>query len=586
MILDGWRRDGLATAMRLRWRDGDMRVSIEVPEGFAGPEGDASPFVAALLLLALARHEDMEVDGLVSARLLRGIQRAQIIYCGWDARLRPAAVRAAGEVSAPRADAVVSLMSRGVDSLFSAAIERVGDKLTHLIHWQGLEPAHSPATADAELRECAAIAGKVGLPLLTGRTNLRAALDPHAWYHDSNGGVLAGLAIALGGGAGRVVIPGSDSARAFGPFGSSPALDHQFSTEFMTIEHDFTGAGRLDKVTALAGQRPDLLEHLKVCYAVDGPGNCGRCGKCVLTMCALASAGALDAAIRFPSLDLATVRSLRPSPLRSRHEWAQVMLSLGTTGSQGELRRAMAFALRRAARKSWKPPERGFDWAANTRALSLLREGRPDARASHAALRPVPQPRLRGDAPAGDVAGLLRSVDRRARQHRYAAGVQPPGDSAGELGALLVADPGGGIPLRLDADGLPVHPPLRPPVTTARRLRWALAPLTYPASPPFARARAIGARLRARPSDGEARGDAVAGFLLPTAGPGTVPLLLADHPVLADRLLTTRRAEAADLGYSEPVLLGHLVGTAPVTGTLEPPPCDVPWAHRFGLSRR
>ena len=54
--------------------------------------------------------------------------------------------------------------------------------------------------------------------------------------------------------------------------------------------------------------------------------------------------------------------------------------------------------------------------------------------------------------------------------------------------------------------------------------------------------------------------------------------------MLGDRLLTTRRAEAADLGYSEPVVLGHLVRAAPVTGTLEPPPCDVPWAHRFGLS--
>ena len=122
------------------------------------------------------------------------------------------------------------------------------------------------------------------------------------------------------------------------------------------------------------------------------------------------------------------------------------------------------------------------------------------------------------------------------------------------------------------------RPPARPAGST-----WALAPLGFAAVPARARLLGTGARLRdvVRPRR-RTRGDAtVAGHLRAEPGPGRVPLLLADHPVLPDRLLTTRAAEAADLGYGEPVVLGYLLATAPV-----PPPCDVPWAHRFGLARR
>ena len=587
MILDDWRREDAATSMRLRWRDGDMRVYVEAPPGFEGPDGDASPFVAALLLLALARHEDVDVDGLVSARLLRGTQRAQTIYCAWNARLRPAAIRAAGDTPVPaRGDAVVSLLSRGVDSLYSAAVERVDEDLSHLIHWQGLEPLHSEATAAAELEECRSIAGLLGLPLLTGSTNLRAALDPHAWYHDSHGGVLAGLAIALGGGARHVVIPGTDSPRSLGPIGSSPALDHHLGTEWVRIEHDFTGAGRVDKVAAIAAQRPDLLPHLKVCFAVDRVGNCGRCGKCLLTMCALASAGALDRATGFPPLDLDAVRALKPSPLRSRHEWSEVLLSLGTTGSQGRLRRAMEVALRRSARRrrSWKAPERGFDWAASTRALRLLRDGRPEARRSFAAARPLPQHVLRGAARARRRGGRLAPVGRPRRAAAPLRGGGPAARRARGRARRAVRRPA--------TSRCSSTPPGSRSTRRCRRrpARSAACSGSSSRSPTrgsrsSTRARGVAGRLRPRERPASHGAEPV-GFLLARPGPGTVPLLLADHPVLGDRLLTTRRAEAADLGYSEPVLLGHLVRAAPVTGSLEPPPCDVPWARRFGMSRR
>ncbi len=585
MIVDGWRReerDGLvATSMRVRWSAGDVRTTIAVPPEYAGPEGDASPWVAALLLLAMTVHEDLEIDGVVSARMRRGLDRVATVFCAWDPRLRPALVTDGGAGAAPSTPAagVIGMMSRGVDSVFSAAVERVADPLTALVHWRGLEPLHSAATADAEERECRAIADRVGLPLIVGANDLRAPLDRHTLYHDTHGSVLAGLGLALAGGAGRVVLPTGDSARSFGPIGSSPALDHFFSTEAVAIEHDFSGHGRMGKVALLATQRPDLLPHLKVCYHEDRPDNCGRCPKCVTTMCALVAAGGLEAATGFPPLDLDGVRAQRPRPLRTRHQWSEIVLALGTTGRHGELRRIMEQTLRRTAEAPpWMDPAIGFETRAHTRAVVHLQDGRPDVQPSYSA-QPLPRFRMRG---AGEAPGalLLRSVDLRARRHRYAAGAAPLGEPAGALGAFAA---GAGVPLRLDAGGLPVHPPLRPAPSAADRAKWVLAPLAFAAVPLRSRARGVAARVRdlARPRRTPAGAETVAGGLHPEPGPGRVPLLLADHPVLPDRLLTTRAAEAADLGYGEPVVLGYLVDCAPV-----PPPCDVPWAHRYGLARR
>ena len=376
-------------------------------------------------------------------------------------------------------------------------------------------------------------------------------------------------------------------------------LDHFFGTEWVDVEHDFSGHGRGGKVAVLAGQRPDLLPHLKVCYHEDRPDNCGRCPKCVTTMVALAAAGGLDAATAFPPLDLGLVREQRPFSLRVRSQWAEILVTLGTTGAQGELRRAMEHALRRTVRvgprqrlriarerlagerpvldPTWTAPEPGFDSNALARTLMHLRYGRPDGRRSRRS-RPQPRFRMRGAQDTTSVP-LMRAVDLRARHHRYAAGDRPPGEPAGELGGLLPD----GVPLRLDARGVPVHPPLRGRPAAAQRAAWVLAPLAFAGVPLAARARGIVTRVRdlARPRPAPPGPATVAGHLHPEPGPGRVPLLLADHPVLPDRLLTTRAAEAADLGYSEPVVLGYLIDTAPA-----PPPCDVPWAHRYGLARR
>jgi hypothetical protein len=167
----------------------------------------------------------------------------------------------------------------------------------------------------------------------------------------------------------------------------------------------------------LATQRPDLLPFVRVCYAQDRVDNCGRCGKCILTMAALEAVGALDLATSFPpAVSLADVAALGMSPMQSRLHWAAVLRALPSDGRAGELREALGERLRRSARPplpararawlewrlgrrgsahpSWRDRDAGFDWQHQARIIRAVHEGRSEAPLGERP-EPLPQVRLR-----------------------------------------------------------------------------------------------------------------------------------------------------------------------------------------------
>jgi glycosyltransferase involved in cell wall biosynthesis len=426
---------------RVSWKGGERRVSVRWAWEVPIVPSDASPFLPMALLPAMLRGEDLHVDGLVSPRLLHNAGIAATAYASWHPGLRRPRLSAGG----PAARRVphgrtAAFFSRGVDSMFTAALDRGPDPaVTQLVFCDGLEPRHSQPTAHAEIVRAQEAANALGLPLLLVTTDVRWLSDGLCDWADAHGGALAGVGLCLGGGIGRMVIPSSDSFASLVPFGSSPLLDGWFSTESVEIVHDVAGPTRAGKVASLARDRRDLLPFLKVCYAEDRVDNCGRCGKCVLTMACLAAVDALGEAAAFPDdLDLDLVRRMGVSPLQSRMNWEATMRTLPATGANGELRSAMAEAMRRSARPrprrrlrqvtgwargsvrrphgSWRDPDLGFDWRFHARTLSLLHYGLPepdldDAGVPPLGLRLVPHP---GGArrPALDLAGWIdRPVD-------------------------------------------------------------------------------------------------------------------------------------------------------------------------------
>ena len=344
-------------SVRVRWRAGECRLQVAAPAEFAVDAEDASPFVCATLLLAMRLGEDLEVRAAVSPRLLRNVPRIVELYAQWDSRLYRTRLRAEPGAQArggPRARGpargIGCFLSRGVDSMYSAAAPRaLPGPLTHLVYGDRLEPLHSPPVRAEEIRLAGEAAGRLGLPLVVVETNLRELSDPIVRdWNDLAGAALAFLATSLAGGLGHMVIPASAGQATVVPTGTSPMLDPVFSTDDLDIFHD-APATRPAKVAWLARARPELLPLLKVCFREDRADNCGRCSKCLLTMLALEAAGALRLATGFPpEIDPEAMAAIRVRGLQPSEEFREVGRTLREQGAD-ELADMIAAALERGA---------------------------------------------------------------------------------------------------------------------------------------------------------------------------------------------------------------------------------------------
>ena len=365
-----------------------------MPEAAAGPAGDGSPFLAAALLPAMRRGEDLELDAPVSALLLERSRAAS----GHLSRVGPIAapVRRArrGQRSRPGPGTrpPAAFFSRGRDSTYSAIAERE-DALGGLVFCSDLDPVQRPPTQARNEELAHQAAGGLGLPLTVVSSNVRRLTDPILNWADAQGAGLAFLALSLAGGFRRLTIPTWADYETLAPCGSHPLLDPLFSTESVEVEHDAMLLSRPAKVGELVAQRPDLLGFLKVCFRVDGPGNCGRCSKCLLTMSCLHAHGALHAATTFPDeIDVERIERLRIHP---RRQWVQVCRCLDPSdpvrgATERALRRTCRPTLRQRLRGVLRRPERldllpppwyegpsaFFRHETNT-AVSVLRDGRP-----------------------------------------------------------------------------------------------------------------------------------------------------------------------------------------------------------------
>lgn len=393
---------------------GAEAVSIEIPAAIAGDRDDHAWLVGLGIWPAILAHTDLHVAADIELGHLNRIERLLHVYRSWMPALPIPRVTVAAETAVstlPPAEGTAAYFSRGVDSMYEAALHtKARDPLTHLVFLDGIEPRHSPGTAAGEIEQATAAADLLGLPLEVVRTDAHALTGHAQDWSDVHGCVLAALATSFGGALGEVVIPSTDSYATLVPYGSHPLLDPLLSTSSMTVTHGDLGAGRAAKVAAIAAQRPDLLPYLKVCYEEDRVDNCGRCGKCIITMAALQAVDALGVATGFPNaIPMDELRAMRPAPLQSRQHWIDVVRLLDQTGRSPETRDAILHALRKAARPdargwrrlirekragirpslhpSWKDPARGIDWTHHTETVRVMDEGWSE-RLGH----PLPEP--------------------------------------------------------------------------------------------------------------------------------------------------------------------------------------------------
>lgn len=411
--------DRIELCSRLRSKYGERNLTIDVPAKLAANPDSASYAIPTSILPAAIAGEDLQIDGEVSPLLLNRASVAAAMYGAWDPDLRPPRIEArSGSVLSLGRRGVATYFSRGVDSMYEAALgDRVPSPLTHAIYIDGIEPRHSKPVRAAELELARQAAGLLDLEFVSVHTNVRDLTNDRRDWGDACGAALAGIGLAMTGGFERVVIPSTKGAFFLGPYGSHPSLDERFSTEATTIEHGDVAVERFGKVLAIARDRPDLLPLLKVCFDQDRPDNCGRCGKCLITMSALQAVGALELATGFPaSIDLDAIRSTRPNSLWYLLSWIDVARGLESTGADGQLREAILTALDRTARPRpalrarllieralglrdsnwplWQDPTKGFHVRFANEVLSVMTTGRPSDPLARTAVLPDPR-RLR-----------------------------------------------------------------------------------------------------------------------------------------------------------------------------------------------
>lgn len=297
---------------------------FEFPESYQQFVTDrADGFAVALLLLAMVLGENIEVRGVLSPRLVYGMQEYQRVFnCWFPQQFKLIEIECNNYQPLQASDVkggVASAFSGGVDSfytLWSHLPQQQQDpnyqvKYGLFIHGYDIF-LEDEATYNTAQQAYAEMMHQQGLELLVGRTNVYSFASKLDWAL-SHGTALIGFAMVLGRMLSRFFIPSGYTYKDSNlRGGTDPVLDHLLSTETLEIIHDGASVTRVEK-TAVIAKWAETYSLLRVCWVKpDGLRNCCQCEKCVRTMTTLEMFGTLSKYLTFPEpLERQKIRSCR-----------------------------------------------------------------------------------------------------------------------------------------------------------------------------------------------------------------------------------------------------------------------------------
>jgi hypothetical protein len=323
--------------------------------------GRADAFAASLLLLAMVCREDMDVDGVLSPRLVEGMQEYQRLFNFWlPERFRRVSVRGSSyRAPAESGQNVACAFSGGVDSFFTLRTHLRPDgwapayRVSHALFVHGYDIALTDErTYRTVSRSYSEMMQQLGLELITGRTNVHDVLSPTVGWEWAHGAALIGVALVLDQGLRKFYVPASHTYADAYPWGSDPRLDHLLSTETLAVLHDGASVSRAQKAAVIA-EWPETYDRLRVCWEnPDGLNNCGRCRKCIRTMIVLETLGVLSRYRTFSrSLTGGDIRTCRFAHEHERHLAWQVVAHAEALGRR-DIASDLRYALLRSRVKS------------------------------------------------------------------------------------------------------------------------------------------------------------------------------------------------------------------------------------------
>lgn len=328
------------------------------------PNADAA--LATCLMPAMRDGGTLQMTDPVSRRVLRTQREFQAIQRAWslgwefgDPPLREVEVVAPVRKPEPAAASgrVAAFFSGGVDS-WSTIVEN--PDLTDLIFVRGIDLlprlAHQEGLANKVEERLRDAAGALGLPLHVVTTNLRELSDPLVPWDTYYGCAAAAIALFLGPLFERVLIAGDADFEVQFPLGANRMVDQLWSTEQLEIVDDGGRFSRMERLERIAGN-PVVQRTLRVCCENRGGAyNCGRCRKCLMTMCGLEALGIRHQVETFPAdLDLEAVAAIELGMPILLALWEDVLDAARRAG-RPELERAVATTVSRGKRRLGLPP--------------------------------------------------------------------------------------------------------------------------------------------------------------------------------------------------------------------------------------
>lgn len=270
------------------------------------------PFIIGLLPAAMARGENLEVDGSIDIQLHNNLNDAIALFETWFPKeVKKIEIICNGYTHDSKIGSrIMSFFSGGVDAMFNCVYfdsVYTNYPVTDLVLVQGMDIGLGETPLWNET--CARLgdtASKLGKNLITVKTNLRDFQHDYVNYtHTGFGPILGSVSNLFSPDVGLSLIGSYGLFSELAPHASGPLVDRLWSSSIQSVTHFTPRFSRLDKIRWIAKLNQDCLKNLRVCWKnPEGSYNCGTCEKCLRTRMELKILNALDIVETFPDSDI------------------------------------------------------------------------------------------------------------------------------------------------------------------------------------------------------------------------------------------------------------------------------------------
>ena len=240
MLIRDWETKTTAAVQEVAAEVDGYRLWYRLPATYPVSRS-ADPFLAAALLPAMVRGEDLEVEAPLTAspRLLANLARLQEIFHTWNPALTTVRISAASAPAEALSGGAFSFFSAGVDSTYTFL--KHADELSHVVFIHGFDFYDQGESYRTAVERNARFVAGHGVTLIPVETNFYPFGYRYAMSRNlSQGGALGSVALLLG--FPTVYLPSGLSYDELLPLGSHPLTDPLWSNE--AVEWSTTAARR------------------------------------------------------------------------------------------------------------------------------------------------------------------------------------------------------------------------------------------------------------------------------------------------------------------------------------------------------